>query len=427
MQKKILVVVESIDIEDSSGSKANVALIKNLVKIGCDLRVYHYTRKDVDIDGVSCVAIKEKRWSFFFVLSRVERHIRYRLKIQLNKPLENKFGFSFTLLNDRSSIVKGLQQIESWNPDLVITLSKGGSFRPHHALLMLPHLHKRWLAYIHDPYPMHFYPPPYPWYEPGYLQKEEFMKEIARKAEMTAFPSKLLMEWMGKKYKPFSSKGIVIPHQVEETTKDEGKIPEFIDPKNFNIVHAGNLLQGRDPKGLIEGFKQFLTRNPAAKNDARLIFLGGASYYSAEIIKYQKAISQFIATEEYLPFSVVQKVQKESAVNIILEAKSAISPFLPGKFPHCVMANRVILLLGPSKSEVKRLLGSSYEYQTEIDNIPEISDLIAKLYRKWKKTPQSLELNRPDLERYLSKDHLKDVMREVFDRNGNDKISFHLQ
>lgn len=423
MQKRILIIVESIDVEDSSGSKANVALIKNLSQLGYDLKVYHYTRKEVTIDEVPCVSIKENRRSLLFFLSRLERHIRYRLKLQLNKPLEKRFGFSFTLLNDRNSIVKGLQETKAWNPDLVITLSKGGSFRPHHALLKLPEFHDKWLAYIHDPYPMHFYPPPYPWFEPGYQQKEEFMKGVARKAKITGFPSQLLMEWMGGKFQPFYTKGIVIPHQLEETFEGKENIPEFFDTLQFNLVHAGNLLPGRDPKGLIEGFKKFLQKNPEATNEARLIFLGGASYYSAEIIKYRDTISQFIATEEYLSFNLVQKIQKNSTVNIILEAKSNISPFLPGKFPHCVLANRIILHLGPPKSEANRLLGPSYPFQAEIDDVNKIAELIGELYNKWKEDSQGLELNRTDLEEYLSKDHLKDVMREVFEKKNIDKIS----
>ncbi len=42
MQKKILIVVESIEIEDSSGSKANVAFIEN----------FHYRK-----DGSKCTAV----------------------------------------------------------------------------------------------------------------------------------------------------------------------------------------------------------------------------------------------------------------------------------------------------------------------------------------------------------------------------------
>lgn len=57
---KILVVVESIDVNDSSGSKANVALIQNLALCGFDLQVYHYTRKEIQIDSIPCFSIPEK-------------------------------------------------------------------------------------------------------------------------------------------------------------------------------------------------------------------------------------------------------------------------------------------------------------------------------------------------------------------------------
>ncbi|MGK4569295.1 hypothetical protein [Flavobacterium sp. 3HN19-14] len=43
--KTILVVVDAIDIEASSGAKANVAIIKNLRDTGFEVLVYHYTRK----------------------------------------------------------------------------------------------------------------------------------------------------------------------------------------------------------------------------------------------------------------------------------------------------------------------------------------------------------------------------------------------
>ena len=59
-QRKILVVVESIDLEDSSGAKANVALIQNLHKAGYKVLVYHYTRKEIQLPGITCIAIKKK-------------------------------------------------------------------------------------------------------------------------------------------------------------------------------------------------------------------------------------------------------------------------------------------------------------------------------------------------------------------------------
>jgi len=417
-QKKILVVVESIDMNDSSGSKANVALIQNLHKAGFELLVYHYTRKEIKLPGIICIAIKEKRWSVLFFLSRLERYIRTYLKLSLSKPLEKVFGFSFTLFNDRNSIVAALQKIEDFKLDLVITLSKGGSFRPHHALLKMPALHTKWMAYIHDPYPMHFYPKPYTWTEAGARQKEEFMKEVALRAEITAFPSKLLMEWMGSHFASYQTKGVVIPHQMAheniEGTNEE--LPAYFNLQNFNIVHAGNLLWGRDPKGLILGFQEFLKANPGAKKDARLIFLGGTNHYSLELSEYEKDIPQFKVSPDYLPFKMVQIIQERSSVNIILEAKSTISPFLPGKFPHCVSADKPILLLGPNLSESKRLLGNDYIYWTEIDEIDKIAGDIKNLYFQWKKDPTQLTLNRPDLKEYLSIKYLSVTINKLFEK-----------
>src|SRR5690606_26961152 len=119
-QKKILIVAESIDVEDSSASKGRVALIKNLHKAGFKLQVYHYTRKHIQLEDIPCVAIKENTWSMLFFLSRIERQIRYKLNLKLNKPLEKIFGFSFTLLNDRNSIAKALRNIDDFEPDLVL-------------------------------------------------------------------------------------------------------------------------------------------------------------------------------------------------------------------------------------------------------------------------------------------------------------------
>ncbi|WP_246054132.1 MULTISPECIES: glycosyltransferase family protein [Antarcticibacterium] len=409
--KKILVVVESINVEDSSGSKANVAMIKNLHKAGFDLKVYHYTRNDLKINGVPCYAIPEKRRSSLFFLSRIERYIRYLFKIQLNKPLEHLFGFSFTLFNDRKSIISALKKDTNFKPDLVLTLSKGGSFRPHHALLKMPEWHKIWMAYIHDPYPMHLYPRPFAWVEPGYSKKWEFMNDISEKAAFNAFPSKLLMEWMGSYFPGFLQKGVVIPHQIDSAPSTPDALPEFFNVKGFNLLHAGTLLGPRKPEFLIQAFKSFLELHPEASIDAKLIFIGNTNEHQKQLQKYEKLISKAnFVVQSSLDSKIVLGMQEQASVNIILEAKSEISPFLPGKFPHCVKANKPILLLGPQLSETRRLLGEAYPYWAEIDETEKISEMISDLYKDWKFNAGNLELNRPDLEQYLSEGHLKLVI-----------------
>ena len=411
--KKILIVAESIDVEDSSGAKGRVALILNLKKAGFEPVVYHYTRKRISLRNIPCFAMQENRRSLLFFLSRMERYLRYYLKLQLNRPLEKIFGFSFTLLNDRNSMVAALKEVD-FQPDLVFTLSKGGSFRPHHALLKIPKWHDRWVAYMHDPYPMHLYPKPYPWKEPGYKKKEEFIGKIAEKAMFPVFPSLLLKEWMGQFFEGYRIKGEVIPHQLDSSYDSTEAFPDYFDEKKFNLLHAGNLLQARQPQWLVQAFESFLERIPQAREEAMLVLVGRTGHHSLYLTSKAREHQEIIVIPENRSFREVNLLQEKSSVNIILEAKSEISPFLPGKFAHCVKADKPILHLGPENSETKRLLGTIYPYAAEIDEVSRITKIIEELYFRWKKEGD-LKLDRPDLEEYLSPKHLKEVVQNMIE------------
>ncbi len=407
--KKILVVAESIDVDDSSGTKGRVALIKNMIKLGCDVHVYHYTRKDISIKGATCVAIKEMKFSRNYVLSRLERKLRNFLKIDIHHTLEKIWGFSFTLFNDRDSIIKGLKGI-NFQPDLVFTFSKGGSFRPHHAILKMPEYHQKWVAYIHDPYPMHLYPRPYAWVEPGYYKKWKFMKDISIHAAYPTFPSYLLKEWMGSYFEGYQKKGIIIPHQMDKSLKTGQDINlENWDPSKFNVLHAGSLLHARNPKALLQAFRKFVEILPEEEQDkVCLYFVGSANNHKNILADFSQKVAQIRFLDKTVSFKNVYSIQHQAAVNVILEARSEISPFLPGKFPHCVAANKPIFSLSPYYSEVKRLLGKDYPYWCEADDEVEILKFLNKAYAAWKKGAGYL--NRPDLEKYLSMDYLENTI-----------------
>lgn len=403
---KILVVVESIDVNDSSGSKANVALIQNLALCGFDLQVYHYTRKEIQIDSIPCFSIPEKKINLRYVLSRSERLFTRWTKINLNPYLESWFGFSFTFFNDTYSIASCVRKQKDFNPDLVVTLSKGASFRPHYALLKLPELHDKWMAYVHDPFPFHYYPRPFNWIQPGYAQKEKFFRAVSQKAKYSAFPSQLLKEWMGSYFKDFLKTGVVIPHQISDVNTANVTLPSFFDASKFSLLHAGNLLEQRNPFPLINAYRKFLEFNPEAKNDSQLLFVGPAQFHEHELKLLQNEIPTLVAACRNFPFIEILALQEQVSVNIILESKSEISPFLPGKFPHCISANRPILLLSPYYSETKRLLGSDYPYWTEADDESKLFSHIESLYKKWKKKELN-DLDREDLKVYLGNDYLK--------------------
>ena len=84
------------------------------------------------------------------------------------------------------------------------------------------------MAYIHDPYPFHYYPEPYNWSEPGYKKKIDFFNELAEKCQWAAFPSLLLKEWMTGKFPAFQEKAVILPHQLTENRNSE-ELPDFFD------------------------------------------------------------------------------------------------------------------------------------------------------------------------------------------------------
>jgi hypothetical protein len=413
VKKKILVVAESIDIEDSSGTKGRVALIKNLHKAGFEVLVYHYTRKEIQLPGITCIAIKEKRFSFLYYLSRLQRRLQHGFKINLSKYLEPVFGFSFTFFNDANSIAESLKSLKNFKLDLVLTLSKGASFRPHYAMLKLPKLHSKWMAYIHDPYPFHYYPDPYRWSEPGYKHKIDFFKKVSQKSRWAAFPSLLLQEWMQGYFSDFKGKSIVIPHQLVRGKIITQELPDYFDSNKFTLLHAGNLMGTRPPHALINAFRNFMVENPNAKTNSQLILLGQNSNYFQDLQKYKSEVEQLYVSDGYVEYEQVQLMQQNASVNIILESIAEISPFLPGKFPHCVAANKPILLLAPKKSEVRRLLGEDYPYYTEVDKEDSIQKIIEELYKRWEKDPNEHRLNRPDLVDYLSENQLKLKLNKI--------------
>jgi hypothetical protein len=414
---KILVVAESLDVEDSSGSKANVALIHNLVDAGFEVLVYHYTLKNIQLAGVNCFAIPEIKYSPLYFLSRLQRVVAKNFAVNVAPFLEQLFGFSFTFFNDANSIVKALKKL-TFQPDLVLALSKGASFRPHYAILKMPELHDKWMAYVHDPYPIHYYPRPYNWIESGHKQKEQFFLEVSKKAKYSAFPSLLLKEWMESYFSNFSKTGVVIPHQNAKYQVKHNKFPPYFEQSKFNLLHAGNLMAQRSPEGLIEGYKLFLSQNPEAKTDTKLMLLGNAADHSEMLEKYQKNNPQIYIHNGTILFDEVYHLQQNVSVNIILEAKSEISPFLPAKFPHCVEANKIILSLAPYYSETRRLLGDDYDFWSEIDDTEKIAGLINDLYKLWKQNPNNLLLNREDLEEYISVSYLKKVINALKKTNS---------
>lgn len=143
----------------------------------------------------------------------------------------------------------------------------------------------------------------------------------------------------------------------------------------------------------------------------KLIHIGPAPHYKEYLEKEAKDETRIEVFCESHPFNEVLWLQDKAAINIIIEAKAEFSPFLPGKFPHCIAAGKPILLLGPPKSEARRLLGEDYPYYSEIDDTEHIAILLEDLYLKWKQDENRMDYSK--IGSYLSSTHLKEVIENL--------------
>ncbi|MGM0635477.1 MAG: hypothetical protein ACQESK_05390 [Bacteroidota bacterium] len=404
-KKNILLLIESINPNDSSGVKGRLALINNLIKIGHEVKVLHLDQNYTETPNFNAEVIARSKSSKYYWLSKLNTFLK-KFGIKLNQRVEAKLGFSFSHFEDVNRFKKALQQENPEAYDIVLTCSKAASFRPHKAVLESPQWHSKWYAYIHDPYPMYAYPRPYDWAEPGSLQKRAFFLEVYAKATKLVYPSQLLAEWMESYYPNHNQKRLIIPHQITDHLKEiktNGSIlPSFFDSKKFNLLHAGSLMKQRPPFVLMKAFTKFLNDNPKAKQNAVLIFIGNC--FEGHKAAMEKLMHEnIIKHNTYLDFNTVFKLQKLASVNIVIEADTWLSPFLPGKIPHLVVANKPILHVGPTTSETMRLLGKNHELHTPNNekNITTLAKKIEAIYKHWE-IEQDLTLNRKDLEIYLT-------------------------
>lgn len=408
--KKILVVVESLDVNDSSATKGRVAFIESFKKIDFKVTVVHYTQKDIELSGVNCVLAKENTFNIYYYLSRLQRLLFRWFKINVSKYVDSILGFSFGFFNDVNSISKVLNNYEPNDFYMLWTFGKGTSFRTHAAVLKHPKWFKKWYAFVHDPYPQHLYPRPYNFVEYGFKKKRYFFREITINAHRMVFPSLLLKQWMQSYFMHIKDKSLIIPHQISNYIIKENKLPDYFNVSKFNLIHAGNLLNLRDPLPIVQAYENFLKNNPDAKAESMLLFFGNKSIFHQNLYEKQISIPQLYISDGYVEFDDVIAMQNKASVNLILEANSEISPFLPGKFPHCVAANKPILVIGPYYSECKRLLGNEYQYVFNFDEVDKIEIAIEMLYHKWKENSDELHLNRPDLEIYMSSRYIEEVL-----------------
>lgn len=307
-------------------------------------------------------------------------------KVRALYTVVNGFHYSKRILIERwkEAIQKALQN-DTY--DVMLLLGSGFSYVPFFAVQeMSPDI--KWIANIHDPYPLFELPPPFAVPQRFFMKREAAVfKKMCADAKGLTFPSQELKEWMSQFNPIIKSKGLVIPHpgKLASNPADNGSNLDVNLPANkFNMVHAGSLLGPRDPRPLLTAYKSFLEKNPDAVDKSTISVIGKVLGNHGKIEEVMGQFSSNLLLIKRITYQRAFELLKQSDVNVIIEAKTEISPFLPGKFSDYVTANKPIVSLSPKKSEVRRLLGANNPLCTENGNVAEIENIITKLYGQWK-------------------------------------------
>jgi len=414
---KILILVESFNINHHSSaigrSKFISALLNkknNVTIIYPDESVPHL--KNLDPTWLS--GCKFKRFALS-APTRTEKILDRIPKIRAIPTYLSGFHMSFhRLILDWKLAIETELQNETY--DLVIALGTGMSFAPHFALaqsdVSIP-----WIANIHDPYPVHFYPPPYN-KKPTLLYKNQAKRfhYMLRKASCVTFPSLRLQEWMEQFYPEIKSKSFVIPHlapsdemiaSLPTTDKDT---TVSLQKGKFNILHAGSLLGPRNPAYLLKAFLRFISEDSERKKKAVLNIIGKVAKEHTGFEKaYEPYKSNINIVLERVGYRHSLSLLKDADVLVLLEAVSEVSPFMPGKLADYIWADRPILALTPKNSETSRILGKSYPYRVDTDDEEGIYRCLVDLWERWKKG-DGLSLNNSELRHYVSAERMNHIL-----------------
>ncbi|MGA2658571.1 MAG: hypothetical protein ABSH34_13795 [Verrucomicrobiota bacterium] len=280
--------------------------------------------------------------------------------------------------------------LASQRPNIVFVRGAGLGFEPHLAMAGLgPTV--PWIANYHDPFPISLYPAPYRrhFFVMSRLQ-ERCNAHIIEAADWVSFPSERLLRWMLRgKLAPCRAKGIVVPHIVGElpmASDYQAAATVVQEPGRFVILHAGSLLEPRQPWGLVEAFRRFAAKDPARSGNAELLFVGGINRFHKADPRWAEALCtpgvRFI--EERVTYAHSLELLRQAAVSVVLEADNAESPFFPAKLTDGLLCRKPILALSPAESVVSDVLGAGYPYRCLASDSARIAGILEELWSLWR-------------------------------------------
>lgn len=172
---------------------------------------------------------------------------------------------------------------------------------------------------------------------------------------------------------------------------DFKNIKTNLDSK-FSIVHAGQLGFDRFPETFLKVLADLCKTNEQFADDLQIKFFGAVDYNISEYIKNIGLLNNYIAPGNIPRSEVIQNTVNAQLLFLPLNIAENAKGRIPGKLFENLRAERPILCLGPTNSDVSTIInqtkrGKSFEYNDYYG----IKNYILDIYSKFKNKTNFLD------------------------------------
>jgi glycosyltransferase involved in cell wall biosynthesis len=153
----------------------------------------------------------------------------------------------------------------------------------------------------------------------------------------------------------------------------------------FVMAHIGSLLSQRNPQSLWQAISELVAEVDGFREDLELQLTGNVSEQVVAAIK-GFGLSEQLVLKGYVSHQLARTLQAKASVLLLIESnRPETRAIIPGKLFEYMASGRPIVAIGPSQSDMQRILvetrsGSFFDYQQK----EQLKLHIADLYKRFK-------------------------------------------
>jgi glycosyltransferase involved in cell wall biosynthesis len=147
---------------------------------------------------------------------------------------------------------------------------------------------------------------------------------------------------------------------------------DFSDPppdleEKFIITHLGTLGYDRTPRVFLSALKEMLDEIPSLKNDLEIRLIGQVDYSTVKSVE-ELSLNQWVKLIKPIPRKdAIRFTRKSTILLLLLNKQENAKGRIPGKIFEYLAASRPVIALGPTNSDVAKILeatggGACFDY-----------------------------------------------------------------